>query len=149
MTAVYPYQKSPRCSATSKRTRKPCMAPAVNGWTVCRFHGAPGWWAERQTQRNVSPRAFHERSGDRAAVASTISPPMRPAAGQGTRCHSAFMRSFPFPLEPLPVDLTHHAGVIGAPFAQRTIHVRWNGKNRALEEKIGRLASGLKADITV
>jgi hypothetical protein len=42
MNAVYPFQKSPRCSATSKRTKKPCMAPAVNGWTVCRFHGARG-----------------------------------------------------------------------------------------------------------
>jgi hypothetical protein len=39
---VYPFQKSPRCSATSKRTRRPCMAPAVTGWTVCRFHGARG-----------------------------------------------------------------------------------------------------------
>jgi len=39
---VYPYQKSPWCHATSKRTRKPCMAPAVKGWTVCRFHGARG-----------------------------------------------------------------------------------------------------------
>ena len=42
MKAGYPFQKSPRCSATSKRTKKPCMAPAVNGWTVCRFHGARG-----------------------------------------------------------------------------------------------------------
>jgi hypothetical protein len=42
MNVVYPFQQSPRCSATSKRTRKPCMAPAVNGWTVCRFHGAGG-----------------------------------------------------------------------------------------------------------
>jgi hypothetical protein len=42
MNAVYPYQKSPRCKATSKRTRKPCMAPAVKGWKVCRFHGAGG-----------------------------------------------------------------------------------------------------------
>ena len=31
-----------RCSATSKRTKKPCMAPALRGWTVCRFHGARG-----------------------------------------------------------------------------------------------------------
>ena len=37
---VYSFQKSPRCSATSKRTRRPCMAPAVTVWTVCRFHGA-------------------------------------------------------------------------------------------------------------
>jgi hypothetical protein len=42
MNALYPYQKSPRCSATSKRTRQPCQAPAVKGWTVCRFHGARG-----------------------------------------------------------------------------------------------------------
>jgi len=42
MNADYPFQKSPRCSATSKRTKQRCMAPAVNGWTVCRFHGARG-----------------------------------------------------------------------------------------------------------
>lgn len=42
MNAVYPFHKSPRCSATSKRTKQPCQAPAVNGWTVCRFHGARG-----------------------------------------------------------------------------------------------------------
>lgn len=34
--------RSPRCTATSKRTRQPCRAPAVTGWTVCRFHGARG-----------------------------------------------------------------------------------------------------------
>ena len=28
--------------ATSKRTRERCKAPAVRGWTVCRFHGARG-----------------------------------------------------------------------------------------------------------
>jgi len=42
MNANYPFQKSPRCKATSKRTRKPCQAPAVTGWKVCRFHGAGG-----------------------------------------------------------------------------------------------------------
>ena len=31
MNAVYPFQKSQRCSATSKRIRRPCMAPAVTG----------------------------------------------------------------------------------------------------------------------
>jgi hypothetical protein len=40
MNAIYPFQKSPRCTAMSKRTRKPCRAPAVRGWGVCRFHGA-------------------------------------------------------------------------------------------------------------
>src|SRR4051812_43290701 len=33
---------SPRCSARSKRTGQRCRAPAVRGWTVCRFHGAGG-----------------------------------------------------------------------------------------------------------
>ena len=42
MNAVYPFQNSPRCAATSKRTRERCKAPAVRGWTVCRFHGARG-----------------------------------------------------------------------------------------------------------
>ena len=42
MNAIYSFQKSPRCRATSKRTRKPCQAPAVTGWKVCRFHGAGG-----------------------------------------------------------------------------------------------------------
>jgi hypothetical protein len=42
MKNIYPFQKSPRCEATSKRTHKPCRAPAVKGWTVCRFHGARG-----------------------------------------------------------------------------------------------------------
>ena len=37
-----PMHLSPRCSATSKRTGKPCQAPAVRGWAVCRFHGARG-----------------------------------------------------------------------------------------------------------
>ena len=34
--------QSPRCSARSKRTGERCRAPAVKGWTVCRFHGAGG-----------------------------------------------------------------------------------------------------------
>jgi hypothetical protein len=42
MKREYSFQKAPRCSATSKRTKKRCEAPAVRGWTVCRFHGAHG-----------------------------------------------------------------------------------------------------------
>ncbi len=42
MNREYSFQKAPRCSATSKRSGKPCQAPAVRGWTVCRFHGARG-----------------------------------------------------------------------------------------------------------
>ena len=40
MKHEYPFQKAPRCTATSKRTGKRCRAPAVRGWSVCRFHGA-------------------------------------------------------------------------------------------------------------
>jgi hypothetical protein len=42
MNQEYSFQKAPRCSATSKRTRERCKAPAVRGWTVCRFHGVRG-----------------------------------------------------------------------------------------------------------
>ena len=38
----YSFQSAPRCSATSKRTRQRCQAPAVRGYKVCRFHGARG-----------------------------------------------------------------------------------------------------------
>ena len=33
---------APRCTAKSKRTGQPCRAPAVQGWRVCRMHGARG-----------------------------------------------------------------------------------------------------------
>ncbi len=33
---------APRCKAKSKRTGKPCRAPAVRGCRVCRMHGAKG-----------------------------------------------------------------------------------------------------------
>ena len=42
MKQEYSFQKAPRCRATSKRTGQRCKAPAVRGWTVCRFHGARG-----------------------------------------------------------------------------------------------------------
>jgi hypothetical protein len=33
---------SPRCRAKSKRSGQTCKAPAVNGYRVCRMHGAGG-----------------------------------------------------------------------------------------------------------
>jgi hypothetical protein len=42
MKRKYAFQNVPRCTAMSKRTRKPCQAPAVRGWSVCRSHGARG-----------------------------------------------------------------------------------------------------------
>jgi hypothetical protein len=38
----YTFDKAPRCTAKSKRTGQRCKAPAVSGYTVCRFHGARG-----------------------------------------------------------------------------------------------------------
>ena len=34
--------KAPRCRANAKSTGRRCKGPAVNGWTVCRMHGARG-----------------------------------------------------------------------------------------------------------
>ncbi len=42
MNLVQRMNAAPRCSATSKCSRRPCRAPAVRGWNVCRFHGARG-----------------------------------------------------------------------------------------------------------
>ena len=42
MNSPLPCHGSPRCKATSKRTGRPCQAPAVTGWNVCRVHGAGG-----------------------------------------------------------------------------------------------------------
>ena len=42
MNPVQRLNAAPRCSATSKRSRHKCRAPAVRGWKVCRFHGARG-----------------------------------------------------------------------------------------------------------
>jgi hypothetical protein len=42
MKREYAFQNARRCTAMSKRTKERCKAPAVRGWTVCRFHGAGG-----------------------------------------------------------------------------------------------------------
>ena len=41
-TNINPMNQAKRCHARSKRTLRPCQAPAVTGWNVCRFHGAGG-----------------------------------------------------------------------------------------------------------
>src|SRR5215813_6312413 len=43
---------APRCTAKSKRTKKPCRAPAVRGWKVCRMHGARGGAPEGKRNGN-------------------------------------------------------------------------------------------------
>jgi hypothetical protein len=46
---INPMSQALRCTATSKRTGEQCKGPAVNGWRVCRFHGAGGGHAEGPT----------------------------------------------------------------------------------------------------
>lgn len=41
-TPLHAANRAPRCTARSKRTGERCKAPAVNGWAVCRMHGAGG-----------------------------------------------------------------------------------------------------------
>jgi len=43
---------APRCTARSKRTGKPCRAPAVRGYRVCRMHGARGGAPEGKRNGN-------------------------------------------------------------------------------------------------
>ena len=43
---------APRCTAKSKRTGKPCCAPAVQGYRVCRMHGARGGAPEGKRNGN-------------------------------------------------------------------------------------------------
>jgi hypothetical protein len=35
-------RNAPRCHARAKSTGERCKCPAVNGWSVCRVHGARG-----------------------------------------------------------------------------------------------------------
>jgi hypothetical protein len=61
---------APRCKAKSKRTGKPCRAPAVRSYRVCRMHGARGGAPEgkrngnfMQTGARRKPPALHQRAG--------------------------------------------------------------------------------------
>ena len=44
--------EAPRCQAKSKRSGKPCRAPAVRGFRVCRMHGASGGAPEGKRNGN-------------------------------------------------------------------------------------------------
>jgi hypothetical protein len=65
--------RSPRCTATSKRTRQPCQAPAVTGWTVCRFHGARGG-GPKGVRNGAYRHGLHtaEAVAERRAVAALL-----------------------------------------------------------------------------
>ncbi len=63
---------APRCKAKSKRTGKPCRAPAVRSYRVCRMHGARGGAPEGKRNGNFMQAgarrkplclALHQRAG--------------------------------------------------------------------------------------
>jgi len=60
---------APRCTAKSKRTGKPCRAPAVRGWTVCRMHGAGGG---ARTGPNNPSWKHGGRSGEAVALRKLV-----------------------------------------------------------------------------
>jgi hypothetical protein len=58
MNSPLPMHLSPRCSARSKRTGEGCRAPAVTGWSVCRFHGAGGGGPKGKANGNYRHGCF-------------------------------------------------------------------------------------------
>jgi hypothetical protein len=58
MNSALPMHLSPRCSARSKRTGERCQAPAVTGWSVCRFHGTGGGGSKARRNGNYKHGLF-------------------------------------------------------------------------------------------
>lgn len=73
MKAILAMHQSPRCTATSKRTRLACQAPAVTGWTVCRFHDAGGG-GPRGERNGAYRHGLHtaEAVGERRGLAALL-----------------------------------------------------------------------------
>ena len=72
MNLVQRMNEAPRCSATSKRSRRRCRAPAVKGWTVCRFHGARGGVPEGNKNALKSGRYTAQAIAMRKAVTTLM-----------------------------------------------------------------------------
>jgi hypothetical protein len=73
LCAMAAARAAPRCTAMSKRSRRPCQAPAVRGWTVCRMHGARG--GGQKGERNgayVHGERTRNADANRAAVRALI-----------------------------------------------------------------------------
>jgi hypothetical protein len=70
MKREYSFQKAPRCSATSKRTRQRCKAPAVRGWsTGSGWSYTPADGCRRSSSLPASP-ADRRRSNVQPTIAS-------------------------------------------------------------------------------
>jgi hypothetical protein len=73
--------ESPRCTATSKRTRERCRAPAVTGCCVCRFHGARGGGPKgKRNGRYKHGRFTAEAIANRRAISELVRQARRSAA---------------------------------------------------------------------
>ena len=59
---------SPRCTATSKRTKVRCKGPAVRGWNVCRFHGARGGGPKGHNNGNYRHGEYTKEAADTRRV---------------------------------------------------------------------------------
>jgi len=78
--SINPMQKAhaaPRCSARSKRTKKPCRAPAVQGYRVCRMHGARGGAPEGERNGNYRRGARSKQSIQMARLIKTLARAVR------------------------------------------------------------------------
>ena len=73
MNSVAAMHAAPRCTATSKRTKQRCRAPAVTGWNVCRFHGARGG-GPKGRRNGAYKHGLHtaEAVAERRAVAALL-----------------------------------------------------------------------------
>jgi hypothetical protein len=84
MNREFAFRNAPRCTATSKRTHERCQAPAVRGWTVCRFHGARGGGPmgsrNGRYRHGSTPR---KRSKSIVACWSSCGPPKMVLPGRG------------------------------------------------------------------
>ncbi len=73
MNKPLPMHLSPRCSARSKRTGQRCRAPAVNGWAVCRFHGAGGGGPKGELNGNYKHGLYtNEAIEERRALSALL-----------------------------------------------------------------------------
>ena len=72
MNSPLPMHLSLRCSARSKRTGERCRAPAVTGWSVCRFHGAGGGGPKGRRHGNYKHGLFTKEAVQMRRQVSTL-----------------------------------------------------------------------------
>ena len=72
MQQPLPMNQARRCRARSKRSGKPCQAPAVKGWAVCRMHGAGGGAPKRNMNALRHGLYAAEAIGARRAIRALL-----------------------------------------------------------------------------